>query len=125
MTVRGSCLCGAVSFTVKDGSASVAACHCSQCRKMSGHYWAAGYEHVDDITISGTVTWYASSETANRGFCGICGSSLFWKHAEEDHMSFSLGALDGPTGLTLAKHIFTGHKGDYYTIADGLPQSED
>ena len=37
-------------------------------------------------------------------------------------MSFALGAIDGPTGLTLEKHIFTDTKGDYYQIADGLPQ---
>ena len=37
-------------------------------------------------------------------------------------LSFALGAIDGPTGLTLDRHIFTATKGDYYAIADGLPQ---
>jgi len=32
--------------------------------------------------------------------------------------------LDGPTGLVLERHIFVAHKGDYYTIGDGLPQNE-
>ncbi|MEM6896147.1 MAG: GFA family protein [Pseudomonadota bacterium] len=123
--VRGSCLCGDISFTVKDGSRSVAACHCTQCRKMSGHYWAAGYDDVANITITGDVRWYASSDSAKRGFCPRCGSSLFWKAHDEDGMSFALGALDGPTGLALQKHIFVASKGDYYDIADGLPQKED
>ncbi len=34
----------------------------------------------------------------------------------------AMGALDGPTGLRLARHIFVADKGDYYDIADGLPQ---
>lgn len=38
-------------------------------------------------------------------------------------MSFALGAIDGPTGITSEKHIFTASKGDYYDINDGLPQS--
>ncbi len=35
-----------------------------------------------------------------------------------------MGAIDTPTGVRLAKHIFVADKGDYYDIEDGLPQSE-
>ena len=58
-----------------------------------------------------------------RGFCGTCGSFLFWKRDDEDLISFSLGSLDRPTGLQLDRHIFVADKGDYYTIDDGLPQN--
>ena len=123
--LNGSCNCGAVRFTVTDGGQSVAACHCTQCRKQSGHVWAAGYTDAANFEITGEVRWYASSSKAKRGFCPTCGSFLFWKATDEDGMSFSLGAIDGPTGLTLQKHIFTAHKGDYYDIADNVPQRED
>jgi len=114
-----------VTFTVTDGGQSVTACHCTQCRKQSGHYWASGYTDVANFDIQGEVTWYEVSPTAKRGFCAKCGCFLFWKAHEEAGMSFSLGAIDGPTGLRLKKHIFTAHKGDYYEIADGVPQRED
>ena len=39
-------------------------------------------------------------------------------------MSFSLGALDGPSGLKIEKHIFVADKGDYYDIVDDLPQHD-
>lgn len=39
-------------------------------------------------------------------------------------MSFSLGSLDAPTGVTLEKHIFVADKGDYYLITDDLPQED-
>lgn len=120
--LKGSCLCGSVTFTVKDGSASVTACHCSQCRKQSGHHWASGYDDLGHFDIQGDVTWFRASPKAKRGFCGKCGSFLFWKADDEDGMSFSLGAIDGPTGLSLSKHIFVADKGDYYDIKDGLPQ---
>jgi hypothetical protein len=77
-----------------------------------------------DLSISGTVKWYAASATARRGFCPTCGAFLFWKAEAEDTISFALGALDGPTGITLEKHIFVADKGDYYDIADGLPQKD-
>ena len=30
--------------------------------------------------------------------------------------------IDAPTGLRLERHIWVGDKGDYYEIADGVPQ---
>jgi hypothetical protein len=35
-----------------------------------------------------------------------------------------MGAFDGPTGVSLERHIFVSEKGDYYEIGDGLPQNE-
>ncbi|MDB5668951.1 MAG: Glutathione-dependent formaldehyde-activating, partial [Alphaproteobacteria bacterium] len=39
-----------------------------------------------------------------------------------DWTAIAMGAFDQPTGTRLHKHIFTADKGDYYDIADGLPQ---
>ena len=120
--MKGSCLCGAVRFETPDAVQGLSACHCGQCRKQSGHVWSSAYAVETEITIDGDVRWYEASETAKRGFCPVCGSFLFWKAHDEDTLSFSLGSIDGPTGLTLQRHIFTGDKGDYYEIADDLPQ---
>ena len=100
----------------------VIACHCAQCRKTSGHHVAATSARREDVEITGEVTWFQSSETARRGFCGTCGSNLFWD-GPGVNLSIMAGTLDGPTGLKLAGHIFCADKGDYYDIADGTPQS--
>jgi hypothetical protein len=121
---RGSCNCGAVTFDVRGEPQGFSACHCGQCRKQSGHFWASAFAPAEDITITGSPRWYRASDTAQRGFCPICGCFLFWKHDAEETLSFALGALDGPTGLHLQKHIFVADKGDYYDIADGLPQRD-
>ena len=120
--ITGKCLCGAVSFTVDGPLGRATACHCGQCRKQSGHHWASSSAVEGDITINGSVKWYAASAVAKRGFCPNCGSFLFWKAHADDEISFSLGALDEPTGIKLECHIFVADKGDYYEIADGLPQ---
>lgn len=114
--LKGSCLCGDVRFTVSGDEFDPAACHCSQCRKWSGHVWAAALVKEEGIEISGPVAWYASSPGVRRGFCPRCGSSLFWQREGTGIMDFALGALDGPTGMVLGRHIFTEDKGDYYTI---------
>lgn len=121
VTQTGSCLCGAVHYTTTGPLRPVIACHCSQCRKTSGHHVAATSVARDALQIDGEVTWYASSPTAKRGFCGTCGSNLFWDGAGLN-MSIFAGTLDGDPGLTLAAHIFCDDKGSYYELADDVPK---
>ena len=122
-THSGSCLCGQIRYTVTGALREVVACHCTQCRKQSGHYFAATSAPNDALQIHGedALCWYRASPPARRGFCGNCGTTLFWSHDEEDHTSILAGSLDTPTGVKLGKHIFCADKGDYYDITDGLP----
>jgi hypothetical protein len=119
----GSCLCGNTTFEISGPLRPVVACHCTQCRKASGHYFAATSAHRDDVAIKGEVNWFQSSDTARRGFCPNCGSNLFWD-GPGDNLSILAGALESPTGLALIGHIFCADKGDYYEITDDLPQAE-
>src|SRR5688572_11573695 len=107
---HGSCLCGAVSFEVEGELTPPDACHCSQCRKASGHYWASTDVPRDAVAISGEdrVGWYQSSENIRRGFCKDCGSPLFWDAAGRANIAISMGAFEAPTGIHLEKHIFVG-----------------
>ncbi|MBE1285236.1 MAG: GFA family protein [Rhodobacteraceae bacterium] len=122
--IRGSCLCGDIAFETTAEPKGASMCHCSQCRKQSGGIWSSAYVSEAELIITGPVSWFASSDTAKRGICPRCGSFLFWKAHDEDTISFSLGSVDGPTGLTLTKHIFVADKGDYYELADGVPQKD-
>lgn len=90
------------------------------CRKWTGgaflgvDYSAGGVE----ITESETLSWYDSSEWAQRGFCNRCGSSLFYRVKEDDSfMAICAGALEIPEGLSLQKEIFIDEKPDYYSFA--------
>ena len=122
---KGSCLCGAVSFEVNGELGESDACHCSQCRKQSGHYFASVNVARSALTVQGAdkIVWYRSSEKVRRGFCGICGSSLFWDPIFKDWTAIGMGAFDTPTGVKLAKHIHVASKGDYYDILDDVPQN--
>jgi hypothetical protein len=121
---KGSCLCGAVTFQVRGDLAGPDACHCRQCRKQSGHYFASTDVSRANVTIHGedNVTWYQSSAKARRGFCSICGSSLFWDPMARDWIGIAMGAFDAPTETKLAVHIFVAEKGDYYEIVDNVTQ---
>ncbi len=114
--LHGSCLCGAVEFEITGPARDVVACHCSQCRSVSGHYWGASSAPLSAIRLirDGGLRWHQSSAEARRGFCAVCGSTLFWEPAGEARWSVSPGAIDGPSGLATVKHIFTDDAGDYY-----------
>ena len=123
-THKGACLCGSVRFEVAGDLPPGDACHCTQCRRQSGHYWASTDVPRSALTLEGEdkLTWFQSSERVRRGFCSICGSALFWAPIGRDKIAIALGAFDAPTGTHLEKHIFVADKGDYYEIGDGLPQ---
>ncbi|MDW5313450.1 GFA family protein [Rhizobium sp. PL01] len=120
----GSCNCGAVRFHTHGELREVIACHCSQCRKQTGLYYAATNVLDGDLDLEGgeNITWYRSSPQARRGFCKICGSALFWKMDSLDYTSIMAGAFDTPTGLAFGVHIFCADKSDFYEINDDLPQ---
>ena len=113
--MNGSCLCGGVRFTTKGQPRPVIICHCSQCRKQSGHCWAATAlpENALHLTKADSLAWYAASDRAKRGFCSNCGAFLFWQATGSDQISFAAGAIDGPTGLTVAEEWYLGDAGDH------------
>jgi len=124
--VKGACLCGGVQFELIPPLRDALSCHCSQCRKTSGHYWSATSVPISQFRMrtSDTLKWYSSSATARRGFCATCGSSLFWEpnptspfwKDNETMVYVSCGSLSAPTGIKVESHIFTSDKGDYYNL---------
>ena len=120
----GSCLCGAVRFEVDGAIPKPDACHCTQCRKQSGHYFVSTDVLQENLRVDedGELTWFQSSDRVRRGFCVACGSSLFWEAEGAATIGVAMGCFDGPTDTSIAVHIFVDHKGDYYTIGDDVPQ---
>ena len=118
--MRGSCLCGKVKYKISGHARPVIGCHCTQCRKTSGHYVAATQVHKECLDIQGAeaITWYRSSDTAKRGFCRICGSQLFWTQFGSVNISIMAGTIDGHTGLTMDRQLYPEAKGDYYALPD-------
>lgn len=124
--LRASCLCNSVRFEIHETPSEPTACHCTQCRKQTGHFLASANVKKSAIKLlsAETLSWFQSSEKVRRGFCAKCGSTLFWEPVFRDWTSVALGCIEGPSALSLERHIFVSEKGDYYVLADGLPQNE-
>lgn len=124
-THTGTCLCGGVQYRVVGPLRGIIACHRRQCRQTSGHYVAATSAPTAKLTLTaaGTLAWYRSSDTAERGFCSRCGGNLFWRPIGSTTTSIIAGTPDPPTHLAIERHIHIADMSDYYTMDDELPKS--
>ncbi len=117
-TLTGRCLCGAVKFTARGVLHEVGACHCTMCQRWTGGPAIA--VKVAGITFEGeeNVTRFRSSDWAERGFCGTCGSNIFYRVIGTDDYYVTAGAFDDPSGFKLASQIFIDEKPGYYDFAN-------
>ncbi len=97
--LRGSCLCGGVAYRADGPVIDASHCYCTMCQKQHGA-GAGSYANVDATGFviergADLMTEYASSAHGRRGFCQRCGSTLFWRSAEEpDRISVTLGTIE-------------------------------
>jgi hypothetical protein len=126
----GGCLCGAVRYQVCGPLRDVLVCHCEECRRWHGapaESTAAPRDRFE-LTVERGLRWVDSPKSdahARRGFCGECGSSLFWDAPGRDYVAIAAGTVDGTTGVRTAAHWYVGQKGDWYALPDdGLPRHE-
>ena len=116
---KGSCLCGAVRFVANNMTIKVGVCHCSMCRK-----WSSGpYMEVNcgsNVEFSGTenITVYDSSAWADRGFCSICGSNLFYHLKDANEYMISVGLFSNDENLVFDHQVFIDVKPNYYSFSN-------
>lgn len=122
MRATGHCLCGAVTFTAEDVETDVHGCHCRTCSRWNGGpALAVG---VGKITYEGeqNITRFESSAWAERGFCKLCGSNLFFRLKEADHYIVMMGSFDDLLPYKLSGEIFIDEKPPGYGLAGDHPR---
>src|SRR5687768_1813490 len=115
--IEGHCLCGAVRVRATPVRRHVEACHCTMCRRWGGIAFV-GVQCGSDVAIDGEehVVRYRSSDWAERGFCGRCGSNLFYRYLPLDNHSFTAGLFADDALLPLSEEIFIDEKPAYYAF---------
>lgn len=116
--IDGKCLCGAVSVRAVPRRRTVEACHCTMCRKWSGVAYL-GVQCGSDVEFEGeeNIVRYRSSEWAERGFCGRCGSNLFFHYLPKDSYGLLAGLFPNDALEELAEEIFIDERPAYYAFA--------
>lgn len=120
-SMSGRCLCGAVSFVAADVELEHHACHCDMCRRWGGSPFFGIHNGGVEWDGEENIVRYDSSEWAQRGFCGKCGSSLFYYLKPQDRHSISAGMFDDQSKFVLANEIYIDHKPPGYSFTGDLP----
>jgi hypothetical protein len=128
MKIRGSCLCGSVTFEAALPFDRFVYCHCSRCRKATGtahaasaavgvaaFRWLLGEEHVSRFDLP-TARSFATS------FCRRCGSPLPHATRSGREVIIPAGVLDDDPVSKPDRHAHWESRAPWYVHGDGLPE---
>ncbi len=126
--LKGSCLCGAVRYEIRDTIGAISYCHCTMCQKAHGSAFGA-YGRVAPESFRFTqgadmVRSYRSSETVTRTFCGTCGTNLQFLVEGRDGFGLAVGTLDDDPGVPVDEQIFTADKAPWHPLDERIPSFE-
>lgn len=115
--IQGQCLCGAVQVTASVDNPRMRACHCDMCRQHTSGAFFSLETLPGSITVTGPAQSYQSSDWAERGFCGTCGSTLWYATTGDGVRNIAAGLFDNAGGGTLKVEFFTDQCPQGYALA--------
>ena len=126
--VTGSCLCGAVQYTVTGEALRFYHCHCQRCRKTTG----TGHASNLVMTPESALRWVKGEDMLQRydvpeaerfynRFCKQCGSPMPRAVPELDAVIIPAGSLNCEPPMSPNGRIFWDSRASWSCSADGLP----
>ena len=104
--IEGRCLCGAVTVSADLASGDLTACSCDMCRRHTSSVFIAIAAVPGSVTVEGPAQSFRSSDWAERGFCGTCGSTLWYGTQADGAKHLAAGLFDNAAGGRVAIEFF-------------------
>jgi hypothetical protein len=104
-----------------------ALCHCGDCRRSAGAPMVGWIAYAtDQVSVSGEPVSYRSSGTADRQFCGTCGTGLFYRNEAmlPGIVDIQSATLDDPEAYPPGAHIQTAERLPWMDGLNALPRFE-
>jgi hypothetical protein len=116
--LSGACHCGRVRVTLPGDAAGVVACHCADCQKLHGNFFAMVVADRDAVQWEGedAVSWYRSSAENERGFCTTCGSRVAKRPVGGSKIMVSAGLFDRHLPRKVIRNVWADRKPDWYDL---------
>ncbi|MFJ5331388.1 GFA family protein [Pectobacterium versatile] len=120
---QGRCLCGGVTISTTHSVSDVSACHCGMCQTWGGGPLMAVECTDPAIRIEGeeNITAWPSSEWAERAFCRVCGTHLFYRLRSGGAYHIPAGFFANETDKALVSQIYIDKKPGYYSFVEKTP----
>ena len=119
--IQGHCHCGAVEIIIKEYGDFVYTCLCDDCRRInSGPVLSVDPGPKENLEFSlgkEKITIY-NDENIERGFCSVCGSTLFWHDPADNHYCMNAELFDDIIqNASFNLELFYDMKPEYYSFA--------
>ena len=118
--LTGQCMCGAVEVSMTPAPAGLEVCHCDMCRAWTSSMFMAIEAQGGSVTASGPVKVFTSSPWAERAFCEVCGSALWYRLTVEGPMhgqhQVAAGLFENAAGLSPRLEVFIDKKPTGYAL---------
>lgn len=118
--MKGHCLCGAVEVAVEELSDEISACHCALCTRWSGSVQMGIEAPAATTRISGPVKVHRSSRLAERGWCDVCGSAVFFRYVQgrdTGYLELAPGLFDNFAGARLTRVVYCDRAPEGFSLA--------
>lgn len=118
--IKGSCLCGQVTCSVKGPFNKFYQCYCDRCQKKTGSAFASLL-----FTAPTHITWHSGESNTKRFdlpnavrfsncFCTDCGSQVPYLSRDGSMLTIPAGFLDEDPEITPQANIFWEEKSCWY-----------
>jgi len=104
--ISGQCLCGAVTVSAMASKPIVRACHCDMCRQHTSAMFMSLATDEGSVKINGPAKSFRSSEWAERGFCEVCGSTLWYGTVANGERHLAAGLFENAADAPLKLEFF-------------------
>jgi hypothetical protein len=116
--LQGACHCGGVTVSLPAEAYGLIACHCGDCQKLHGNFFAMLAVPTADVAWGGDLApqWYASSPASHRAHCPRCGSRLAKRPAEGGRTLVSAGLFPRDLPRRIVRQVWTESHPDWYDL---------
>ena len=115
--IHGRCLCGAVKVSVVPSSKGLSACSCDMCRQHTSSVFIAVQANPETATVEGPAKSFRSSDWAERGFCEVCGSTLWYGTVHDGARYLAAGLFENAGDLTVGLEFFADQSPEGYHLS--------
>ena len=115
--ISGRCLCGAVTVRAEVDNPVLRACHCEMCRQHTSGAFVSIKTVPGSVVVEGPAKSFQSSDWAERGFCEVCGSTLWYGTLADGERHLAAGLFENAAGAPLVIEFFEDNHPDGYAFA--------
>ena len=123
--LKGKCLCGAVKYKLTEKPLFTQACHCKDCKILTGSSYVINSSVLDNTLsiegeISSTIKLQAGSgKSVKIFFCKKCGSYIYTDYESAiGRLNIRTKTLEKSDEFPPQAHIFTKYKDEWVNLSN-------